>query len=46
MVVTAEPTPTRIASLALGRGDIDWVYHFALTELRDAILEFNNDKTL
>ncbi len=33
MVVTAEPTPNRIASLALGTGDIDCVYHFALNEL-------------
>ncbi|MCP4357390.1 MAG: hypothetical protein GY796_05155 [Chloroflexi bacterium] len=32
-VVTAEPMPTRIASLALGTGDIDCVYHFALHEL-------------
>lgn len=33
MVVTGEPTPGRIASLALGTGDIDCVYHFALPEL-------------
>ena len=33
MVVTAEPLPSRIASLALGTGDIDCVYHFALPEL-------------
>ncbi|MES2665456.1 MAG: NgoMIV family type II restriction endonuclease [Pseudomonadota bacterium] len=31
--VTAEPTPTRIAAIALGTGDIDCVYHFALPEL-------------
>lgn len=37
MVVTAEPTPARIASLALGTGDIDCVYHFALTELREVV---------
>lgn len=35
-VVTAEPLPTRIASLALGTGDVDCVYHFALPELIDA----------
>ena len=46
MVVTAEPTPSRIASLALGTGDIDCVYHFALTELREAIIETNNDEAL
>lgn len=36
-VVTGEPLPSRIASLALGTGDIDCVYHFALHELRDAL---------
>jgi len=37
MVVTAEPTPSRLASIALGTGDIDCVYHFALHELQAAI---------
>lgn len=32
-VVTAEPLPTRISTLALGTGDLDCVYHFALPEL-------------
>ena len=36
-VVTAEPTPARISSLALGTGDIDCVYHFALPELVNAV---------
>ncbi len=36
-VITGEPLPTRIASLALGTGDIDCVYHFALDELRMAL---------
>ncbi|QLQ20181.1 MAG: restriction endonuclease [Exiguobacterium profundum] len=31
--VTAEPMPSRIAAIALGTGDIDCVYHFALPEL-------------
>lgn len=35
--VTAEPLPTRIATLALGTGDLDCVYHLALPELREAI---------
>ncbi len=35
-VVTAEPLPSRLASIALGTGDIDCVYHFALNELIDA----------
>ncbi len=33
VVVTAEPLPSRLASIALGTGDIDCVYHFALPEL-------------
>ncbi|MFN0193007.1 MAG: NgoMIV family type II restriction endonuclease [Aestuariivirga sp.] len=36
-VVTGEPLPTRISSLALGTGDIDCVYHFALYELVKAV---------
>jgi hypothetical protein len=36
VAVTAEPLPTRLASLALGTGDLDCVYHFALPELRSA----------
>ncbi len=35
-VVVGEPLPSRIASLALGTGDIDCVYHFALPELEAA----------
>ena len=35
VAVTAEPLPMRIASLALGTGDLDCVYHFALNELRE-----------
>lgn len=36
-VVTGEPTPNRIASIALGTGDVDCVYHFALPELLDTV---------
>jgi len=36
VVVTGEPLPARIAALALGTGDIDCVYHFALDELLQA----------
>ena len=35
--MTAEPLPGRLASLALGTGDIDCVYHAFLYELREAI---------
>lgn len=37
VVVTGEPMPSRLASLALGTGDIDCVYHFALYELVKAV---------
>lgn len=36
-VVTGEPLPGRLASLALGTGDIDCMYHFALYELIEAV---------
>lgn len=39
VAVTAEPLPSRIASLALGTGDLDCVYHFALQELVNAVRE-------
>lgn len=39
VVVTAEPTPSRLASIALGTGDIDCVYHFALYELQQTLEE-------
>jgi NgoMIV restriction enzyme. len=39
MVVTAEPLPRRLASLASGTGDIDCVYHFALPELEKAVMK-------
>ncbi len=37
VVVTGEPLPSRLASLALGTGDIDCIYHFALYELVEAV---------
>jgi hypothetical protein len=44
MVVTAEPTPSRLSSLALGTGDIDCVYHFALDELAASVKELRNSE--
>ena len=41
VVVTGEPLPSRLASIALGTGDIDCVYHFALLELKETIEELN-----
>lgn len=46
VVVTGEPMPARIASLALGTGDIDCVYHFALYELVDAVKEIGAEDAL
>lgn len=46
VVVTAEPLPSRISSLALGTGDIDCVYHFALYELKNAIEQVGADDAL
>lgn len=43
VVVTGEPLPSRLASLALGTGDIDCVYHFALNELVEAVDEYGAD---
>ena len=40
-VVTGEPLPSRIASIALGTGDIDCVYHFALPELVKSLENLN-----
>lgn len=36
VAVTAEPLPTRLASLALGTGELDCVYHISLPELQKA----------
>lgn len=43
VVVTAEPTPSRLASIALGTGDIDCVYHFALYELQATVQALGMD---
>ena len=44
--VTAEPLPMRIATLVLGTGDIDCVYHFALPELKAALEKTDNQDQL
>lgn len=46
VVVTAEPTPSRLSSLALGTGDIDSVYHIALPELQAAMELCGNDDNI
>lgn len=45
-VVTGEPLPSRLASLALGTGDIDCVYHFALPELISTVEELGAEDTM
>lgn len=46
VAVTAEPMPTRLAALALGTGDLDCVYHFALPELWQTVVELENEDQL
>jgi hypothetical protein len=46
VAVTAEPWPTRIAALALGTGDLDCVYHFALHELVESAKELQNQDSI
>lgn len=43
VVVTAEPMPTRLASLALGTGDLDCVYHMSLYELVEALKAIDDE---
>ena len=46
VVVTGEPLPGRIASIAYGTGDIDCIYHFALRELQAAVAGSDSDAEL
>jgi hypothetical protein len=46
VAVTAEPMMVRIASLALGTGDIDIVYHAALPELISVVQEVKHEESL
>lgn len=46
IAVTGEPLPTRISALALGTGDLDCVYHFALYELQNALKKLDNEDQL
>ena len=46
VVVTPEPYPPRIASIALGTGDIDCVYHFSLPELIATINESKDESSI
>lgn len=46
VAVTGEPMPGRIASIAMGTGDIDCVYHFALYELVEAVHQINAEDSI
>ena len=46
VVVTGEPLPSRLASITLGTGDIDCVYHFALDELMKAVAEAGGEDAM
>ena len=46
VVVTGEPMPSRLASLALGTGDIDCMYHFALYELIESVKAANAEDSI
>ena len=45
-VVTGEPLPSRISSLAFGTGDIDCIYHFALPELIQAVQDAGEESAI
>lgn len=44
--VTAEPLPMRISAIAMGTGDLDCVYHFALYELVESVKKAENEDQL
>jgi hypothetical protein len=46
VVVTGEPLPSRLSAIALGTGDIDCVYHFALPELMGAVQQLGHGDSM
>lgn len=44
VAVTAEPLPSRLASIARGTGEVDAVYHVAYEQLNAAVGEIANDE--
>jgi hypothetical protein len=42
VAVTGEPLLSRLASLVYGAGDLDCVYHFALREFRETLVEIGD----
>lgn len=43
VAVTIEPMPSRLASIAMGTGDVDCTYHAALYELMAAVRDSHNE---
>ena len=46
VTVTAEPLPSRLASIARGTGEVDAVYHVALEALAAAVDADGNDEQI
>jgi hypothetical protein len=46
VAVTLEPLPSRLASIAMGTGDVDCTYHGALYELLESVSESGNSEPL
>ncbi|MEU7138207.1 NgoMIV family type II restriction endonuclease [Nocardia sp. NPDC046473] len=44
VTVTAEPLPTRLASIAQGTGEVDATYHIAYDELADAVAAYGSSE--
>jgi NgoMIV restriction enzyme len=45
-VVVGEPLPSRISSLAMGTGEFDCLYHFALYELEKAVADTREQEAM
>jgi hypothetical protein len=44
VTVTAEPLPSRLASIARGTGEVDAVYHIAFDALAASVDAYGNDE--
>ncbi|GAA5084502.1 hypothetical protein GCM10023319_29560 [Nocardia iowensis] len=44
VTVTAEPLPTRLASIARGTGEVDATYHISYDELADAVAAYGSSE--
>ena len=46
VTVTAEPLPSRLASIARGTGEVDAVYHIAFDAMADSVARFANPEQI